>query len=264
MFKKTCLSVIAFILCSAPSFAAMPLVTDDTGTQGKGRWQIELGVEREQETEIDSGVTTKEISWSPSATITYGLTDNIDLIAGIPWAYQKLEVDGATLSDENGIGDISLQIKWRFLELQESELSFALKPGITLPTGNADKGFGNGKVSEGVMMIATKSAESGAIHINLGYAHNEYSIESDELGSNKNIWHASVAGEVKLGEKFRAVADIGMETNQEKENNINPVYLLGGIIYSPSEKFDLDFGVKGGLNDAEPATTLLAGITVRY
>ncbi len=264
MLKKFYPFAIAVSLCSTPTFAAMPLVTDDTGTQGKGRVQIEIGVETEQETENNEGSTTKETAWSPSVTFTYGLAENIDIVAGIPWTSQKVETDGSTIFNENGIGDISLQIKWRFLELQDSKLSFALKPGITLPTGNESKGFGNGKVSEGLMLIATRSAESGAIHINLGYTHNEYNLDSDEFGSNKDIWHASVAGELKLNEKLRAVADIGVDTNQEKYTDIHPVYILGGLIYSPSEKIDLDFGIKGGLNDAEPATTFLAGITLRY
>ena len=264
MFKKFFPFALAVSLFSMPAYAAMPLVTDDTGTQGKGHVQIELGIEREQETEAVEGISTKETVWSPSATFTYGLAENIDLVAGIPWASQKIEADRTTISDENGIGDISLQIKWRFLELQDGKLSFALKPGITIPTGNEYKGFGNGRVSEGIMLIATRSAEPGAIHINLGYTHNEYHLDSDELGSKKDIWHASLAGELKLGEKFRAVADIGVDTNQEKENNINPVYILGGLIYSPSEQIDFDFGVKGGLNDAEPSTSLLAGVTIRY
>ncbi len=264
MFKKAYPIVLAGLLGATPSFAAMPLVTDDTGTQGKGHVQIELGLERAHEKESERGVTTETTDWSPSATLTYGLSETIDLVAGFPWSWHNVEADGATVTDDKGVGDYSLQLKWRFLELQDGRLTVALKPGLTFPTGRESKGFGNGKLSGGVMLIATRSYESGAVHMNLGYNRNEYNLEDDRHTQRNDIWHASLAGERKLVDKLRAVADIGVDRNQEDGRDSNPAYILGGLIYSPSENVDLDFGVKGGLNDAEQATTLLAGATFRF
>ena len=63
---------------------------------------------------------------------------------------------------------------------------------------------------------------------------------------------------------LKAVADIGIDTNIENAATINPVYLLGGLIYNVTENFDLDVGVKGGLNNAIPKSTFLTGLTARF
>jgi hypothetical protein len=264
MSKKILPFAIAATLWSAPAFAAMPLITDDTGTQGTGKLQIELGWENHHEKEVAQGVFVKETGGGTSATISCGLTERIDLIAGAPWSWQHLEEDGTTTADEHGIGDVSLQLKWRFLEMDDGKLSMAVKPGITLPSGNENKGLGNGRVSGGALLIATRSAEPGAVHLNIGYTRNSYGLESSRIAYRSNIWHASIAGELRMMNRLRAVGDLGIETSQEKESDTNPAYLLGGVIYSPSELVDIDFGIKGGLNEAEPDTVFLAGITMHF
>jgi len=60
---------------------------------------------------------------------------------------------------------------------------------------------------------------------------------------------------------LRVVANIGMERNSLKTSNTNPAFVLGGLIYSISEKLNVDFGVKGGLNGPETDISYLAGIT---
>jgi hypothetical protein len=262
MTKKILPLAIAATLWSAPCFAAMPLITDDTGTQGKGKLQLELGWETHREKEIADGVSLKETGGETSATITCGLTDRIDLVAGAPWSWQGIEEDGITTASEHGIGDVSLQIKWRFFEMEGGKLSLAVKPGITLPSGNESRGLGNGRVSGGALLIATHTAEPGAVHVNLGYNRNSYGLDSSRIAYRKDIWHASLAGELNVMKQLRAVGDLGIETSQEKENDTNPVYLLGGLIYSLSDFVDIDFGIKGGLNDAEPDTAFLAGVTM--
>ena len=67
-----------------------------------------------------------------------------------------------------------------------------------------------------------------------------------------------------IAEGLTVVGNVGMETNEDKSSGKDPAFILGGIIYSVSENFDIDAGVKAGLN--EPATDIayLAGIAVRF
>jgi len=264
MQKKTALFASALMLCSTPLFAAMPLVTDDTGTQGKGRSQIEIGFESVRNKETEAGVSSKLTGGAIGTTLTYGLTDKIDLVAGMPYEWFTEKEDGVKVADENGVGDVALQIKWRFYEMPDTGFSLALKPGITLPTGDESKGLGTGKVSGDVTLIATREAMIATFHFNLGYSHNEYRLDEISEASRKNIWHASMASELNVTDKLRAVADIGIETASEKESDTDPVYLLGGLIYGVSDNADLDVGIKRALNDAETDTTLLAGVTMRF
>lgn len=264
MLKKFLPLAIAAALCPAGAFAAMPLVTDDTGTQGKGHFQVEFGFESARDKETVEGVAVRETGRALSAALTYGLSDTVDLVAGTPWMWAKTREDGSTVFDDNGIGDLALQLKWRFYELEDGRLSLALKPGVTLPTGDENKGFGNGRVSGNVTLVATHTAELGALHLNVGYTRNSYRLEVDRLASRKHLWHASLAGELNVTERLRTVADIGVETCSDRESDTHPAYLLGGLIYGVSDNLDLDLGIRGGLNDTETDTTLLAGVTMRF
>ena len=263
MSKKIC-ALILSLLWSVPAFATHPLITDDTATQGKGKFQLELNAESSRDEEHEGSITKKETGGISSAALSYGVVDNVDIIVGFPWQWSSIKEDGKMISDNNGIADTSVGVKWRFFECKEDEWSLAIKPGVTIPTGDAAKGFGNGKISGSMMLIATKGWQHGAVHCNVGYTHNSYGQDHDNETLKQDIWHASLATEIKMTEKLRSVADIGIDTNNEKTPNTNPVYILGGLIYSVSENVDLDVGVKTGTNHAERDKTVLAGLTVRF
>lgn len=259
--------VFAFLLftlhfsLSTVSYAAHPLITDDTGTQGKGKFQIEVNSEFSREKEREDGVTIKETGVELATILSYGVTDNVDIVVGLPYVWTKIKIDGEKDS-ENGISDVSLELKWRFFE--KDGLSFALKPGILLPTGDENKGLGKGKVSYALTFITTKEIEPWAFHLNLGYAHNEYKLQDNKDANRKGMWHISLASEVEVIKDIKVVANIGMERNPDKTSNTHPAFILGGLIYSITDNFDIDFGIKGGLNKPETDLTLLAGIALRF
>ncbi|MBI4687303.1 MAG: transporter [Nitrospirae bacterium] len=256
MFKKTILTVVVF-LWSAAAFAAHPLITDDTGTQGKGKAQVEINGEYRHEDE--DGIT--ENITELAAILSYGIRNDMDIVVGIPYQHIRTK-DAVTKNDEYGISDVSIEMKWRFYE--HDNLSLALKPGITLPTGDEDKGLGSGMASYGMMFITTKEINAWAFHLNLGYTHNVYKLEADKDANRKDIWHLSFAGEVEVVKDLKAVANIGMERNPDKTSNTHPAFMLGGLIYSVAENFDIDIGLKGGLNKPETDYSILAGTALRF
>lgn len=270
MFKRIIAIVIA-LLWSGSAFAAHPLITDDTGTQGKGKYQLEVNSEftrekeRQYNTDEDKWETKKETGGELATILSYGITDNVDIVLGVPYQWKKTKIDGAVTADKteqgDGIADMSLDVKWKFYE--KDGLSFAVKPGITLPTGDENKGLGNGKVSYGLVLIATKEIAPFAFHFNLGYTNNEYKLQADKDANRKSIWHVSLASEVEVVKDLKAVANIGMERNPDKTSNTHPAFILGGLIYSITENIAIDLGVKAGLNKPETDLTFLAGIAFK-
>ncbi len=256
--------IILALLWSVPAFAAHPLMTDDTGTQGKGKFQFEYNGEYSTDNEHEAGIAEKETNGTLTAALTYGIIDNVDIIVGLPWQWGSLSQNGNLVSNDNGIGDTSVEVKWRFFECKEHEASLALKPKLIVPTGDAQRGLGNGNISEGVLLIATKEWEHRAVHGNVGYTHNSYSMAQDNAILKQDIWHASVAAEVHMTERLRSVADISIDSNNERAPDPNRFFVLGGLIYSVTDTFDLDLGVKAGLNHAETDKTILAGLTARF
>ncbi|HPL63441.1 MAG TPA: transporter [Syntrophales bacterium] len=252
---------LVLVLWTGKALAFHPLVTDDTGTQGKGRFQFELNgqisLDKQKSDDGGSVSTVKTRESELKAALTYGVSDRHDVTVGLPYQWKKTDIDDAESARFDGFSDICMEWKWRFYE--SGGLSFAVKPGLTLPTGDKDKDLGAGRVTGSLFLIATKEADPVIFHVNAGYKRNE-----NKLSQREDILHASVAGEYRIAKPLRLVADVGAETNSDPGSRTWPAYILGGFIYGVSENFDLDAGVKAGLNDAEKDVSFLAGITIRF
>lgn len=234
------------------SHAAHPLITDDTGTQGKKNFQLELNSEFAHEAEDGA----KEDAFEFSSVLSYGLADAVDIVLGIPYQHLRLQGDGQK-NTEDGLSDISLELKWRLYE--KDGLSLALKPGITLPTGDDERGLGAGKVTYSAFFITSKEIEPWAFHLNLGYIRNE-----NKADERKNLWHASLAATVEAIKNLTVAANVGIERNVDSNVNTHPAFILGGVIYSLSDNLDIDAGIKAGINKPETDYSVLAGLAWRF
>ncbi|MDP2157112.1 MAG: transporter, partial [Nitrospirota bacterium] len=188
------------------------------------------------------------------ATLSAGLLDNLDLVIGSPYVFLREKDETGHWYHENGISDLSLALKWRVYE--HEGLSFALKSGVILATGDEDKGLGDGKPSYSLFFITTKELEPFTFHLNLGYIANRIEV--------RNIWHFCLAAEYAATKTLKIVGNVGGETNPDRTSNVHPLFALAGLIYKVADNFDIDFGIKTGLNKAEADYTLLAGIAFRF
>ncbi len=245
--------IMLFVQASSV-YAAHPLITDDAGTQGKGKGQLEFIGEYAHEKR--DGVTTNSIVAPPVPVLSYGMTDAADIVLGVSYEHIRTS-DTEHTTTINGISDASAEIKWRFYE--KTGLSFALKPGMTLPTGNEEKGLGSGKATYRLFFITSKEIKPWAFHLNLGYIRNDNRIDE-----RKNLWHASIAGVVDVSMSLKAVANIGIEKDGDKTAKAEPGFILGGLIYSISENLDFDIGIKKGFHNRGTDYSIPAGITWRF
>ena len=251
------LAFVAMLLIACPSWAAHPLITDDTGTQGKGKFQLELNGQYDRDKEDVDGLSAKTTGGQVATTLSYGIAENVDLVLSLPYQWGRTEENETTVYDEKGIGDMVFETKWRFFE--KDGFSLALKPGISIPTGNDEKGLGTGKLGGHLFLIGSKELGPCAFHANLGYIRNENNADE-----RKDIWHASFAATWEAIKNLKLVANVGIERNPDNDASNNPAFLIGGVIYSVTENFDLDCGVKYGLNSSETNLSLMAGITYRF
>jgi len=252
MLKRLFLSAVIVLGTAGAAFAAIPLITDDTGTQGRGNFQLELFGEYGHDRE---GIITTKTS-DVSATLTYGLIETVDIVLGIP--YQAWSSDNSEfLVKGNGIADLSLEAKWRFYE--KEGLSLALKPGFTIPTGDTEKGLGAGRPTYHLLFIATKQMKPWEFDMNVGYLYNE-----NTAGERKNIWSASLDAQVEVVKDLKLALDVGLATNPDSSSDTPPAYVLGGLIWSLRENLDIGLGVKVGLTKPETDISVRGGITWRF
>lgn len=245
MIKKI-ITYFAVLLWCGPVYGAHPLITDDAGTLGAGAVQLELNGEYAK----DSSDSTTEIA----AAVSGGVRDDLDLVFSVPYQLLRFNDEESSRTTEDGISDIAVEMKWRFYE--KESFSLAIKPGITLPTGDDDKGLGDGKASYGMVFIS--SVELGPVtpHANIGYTKNRKEL--------RDVWHYSLAAEYEVMKNLMLVGNIGGETNPDKESDTHPAFILGGLIYTVNEDISFDIGIKAGFNKAEPDYAVLAGLVFAF
>ena len=248
---------LLLLLIACPSRAAHPLITDDTGTQGKGKFLLEVNGQYGWDTKASEGSSFKSEGGQATAIFSYGIADRIDLILSLNYLQVKTRENDLTIYDERGLGDTTLEVKWRFFE--KDKFSLAVKPGIIIPTGNNEKGLGAGRLGGRIFLIVSQELGSLAFHGNLGYLRNENTLEE-----RRDIWHASAAATWEAVKDLKLIVNTGIERNPDRTANRDPAFLIAGIIYSVTEKFDIDFGVKYGLSKSETDISLMSGIALRF
>jgi hypothetical protein len=284
-------SLILFI--AAPASAFHPLITDDTGTQGKGNTELEFAYRYEEDRYrwfdrspgrvIDGtwgSVYTKDSTNTGSFTASYGIIDPLDIIIGVPYCHTRSREGriiynppffpaGAqgfyykSTSSDSGIGDPTVEVKWQFFS--KNGLSLAIKPGATLPLGNEDEGFGSGRFRPYLYFILSYETDYFNLHFNTGYIRNE-----NNQHERQDIWHGSIAFEVVLvKDYFKFIANTGLERNPDMHSRLQDVFVLGGFVVSPTDICDLDVGFKysidtNGSESPGADYTVLAGVTVRF
>ena len=239
---------VAVLLTLSPCVkAAHPLITDDSGTEGKNHLQFELNNELSRDGAQDAG--------EHSITVAYGIHESADFLFTVPYLVSRVR-DPRPVQMDSGIGDIGFELKWRYWE--RDGWSLAARPGATVMSGNEDRGFGSGRAGYSFFSILSRESGPTALHLNLGYIGNE-----NKLDERVNLWHASIAAGYELVEGLQAVVDFRGQGNPDKTNRQSPVAFVGGLIYSLHENLDLDVGYKTGLNAAEAGDAILFGLAYR-
>jgi Putative MetA-pathway of phenol degradation len=224
----------AAFLAAAPAYAAHPLITEDTDTQGDGRKQLELFGEQTRgngrHEELYTGV------------FTYGIGETVDAQLGLP-AYR------------DGAGDLALDLKWRFYE--SGALGLALKPGITLPTGDEGDGRGTGRTTWGALFIVSYTPGALALQAHAGWRRNR-----NTLGERESLNELAAAASYAV-QRVRFVGELASATNPEPGGR-RLRYTTLGAIWSVTRDFDLDIGWRRGYGGAAADDALLLGTTARW
>jgi hypothetical protein len=245
-----CVRVLALAISVTPSilstaaFAAHPLQTEDTGTQGQGNIEIEHGLSWSRDD------ASRVFAYQPQ--ISYGLAPTLDVIVQPSW----LDVRGGGIRTA-GWGDTNLDAKWRFFG--EAPLSFAVRAGATLPTSERDLGLPHGTVSTHALFVATVDAAPFTIHANLGLSQVPASA-----GGRTRIAHASAALMWAPNERLTLTVDGGASSNPDPARGSWPATLLAGAIYTLRPGLDVDLGYQSSVAASAPSRQWLMGVTYRF
>jgi len=262
MSKKIASALALLLVASGSSFGAMPLITDDTGTQGSGGNQLEVAYGEDKSKDPSTGLTDKALM--PSLTYTRGVTDTIDVFLGIGWVENKYgDVANPNFPETSGSSNPSLGAKWRFLET-ERKTSLALKAvyGHPVSEEKQNKDLGDGEASWDGTLILSQELGFGSAHANIGMGR-----VGVKNGDDEDTTHVSVAPMLDLGETAKLVFDFGQDTSKPKNGTkVTSVYWEVGGIYAPSKSVDLAIGfIQTKEKDSDIKTdTITGGVTWRF
>ena len=236
------------LVAASPVFAAHPLVTDDTGTQGVKGNQLEFST--------DWAKTADGKTKVAEFTYTRGITQSVDISVSLPGVYR------APRQEPTGLNDLSIGAKWRLFDTDQ--FSFGIKPEWTPATASAGRGLGNGKDSFSLALIGQVSLDDVTILVNQSHVHNRFKHSNAQLENRTRINQTSVALLYALKDNVSLVADIGQRDSDANNQTSKTRFGIAGVIWSVSESLDLDAGVQRTKTPAETERQFGLGLTWRF
>ena len=237
---------IAFLALAAPAaFAAHPLQTEDTGTQGAGNVEIENGLSRARL------ATTTLTTYQPQLSL--GLATTVDAIVqpSVVW------LNAPPRSAVSGLGDTNVDGKWRFWG--SDPWSLAIRAGVLAPTSEHGLGLPHGQVSEHALLVATWDAAPTTVHANLGVTR-----VPRAPGTRATLAHLSAALMQALDERLILTVDGEVDQDPDPTRKTWPGSLLAGVIWTARPGLDLDVGYQRSFGATIVDRQWMAGLTYRF
>lgn len=234
-------AILAVMVTSV--FAGHPMLSEDTGTQGKSNWELELGYAWIQ--------SSADRSFLFQPQLSYGASPTLDLIVQPSWT----TVDGAP-GRVRGLGDTNLDAKWRFYGA--APWSIGIRAGLELPTAQRGLGLPNGNVSPHAILVATVDLTPFAFDANLGYSY----VPGDAR-QRPDRYHFSAAATYAANERLFLVLDAAADSNSDSTPGSSQAVALLGVIYTVHPGLDVDIGYRGRVGAVGPVHQWLLGITFR-
>ncbi|HSN17425.1 MAG TPA: transporter [Gammaproteobacteria bacterium] len=127
---------LIWLLCLMPlaAWAGPPYLTDDPDPVDYRTFEIIPAFS------LDRASDGEEIA-GPVADFNYGIAPDMHLNIG-PGFVRTLPADAPS---QAGLGDTRVALKWRFHHESDDSPEIAIYPAIELPTGNSERGLGNGQ-----------------------------------------------------------------------------------------------------------------------
>ncbi|MEP7329042.1 MAG: hypothetical protein ABI777_07505 [Betaproteobacteria bacterium] len=241
------LATIAFLLPLQSARAAHPFLTEDPGTQGAGRSELELGFAAANGDPSINGRGTLF-----SSQYSFGVTETVDVIVQAFWQTQS----PAGAPSVRGFNNTILDIKWQFVD--DGPLALGVRGGLEFPTGDAAKGLGGGDVSAHILGIVGWKFDDVQILMNAGYAR----LRQPGLRPDFGFFSVALIGtDVGIVRPFIEAATF---SNTDPAVTQWPAVARTGVIYSANSTLDLDVGVQTRLNRSATRLAWLAGATIRW
>ena len=227
------------------SFAGRPLLTEDAGTVERGAREFELAFDQARDNNRDK-------YYIPSVQIAYGLTDRMEIAAGLPYIFLDPQEGGKV----DGIGDLYAYLKCRVWGEQNFFPALTLKPSLKLPTARERKGLGSGETDFGLTAAFSKSFVGFNLHADSTYTISGEKDVTDPLS-------LGLAGQFEITKRFNFVSEGRYANNFNSSRKDDPATVMAGF-QAEIVGAVFDAGLTLGLNPAAADYLFTAGVTLKF
>ena len=253
--RLVCRAVVVVVVAALAApvttlHAAHPLIGEDTGTQGRGNFELELGT---QTSHAAGGARIRELD----PQLSFGPLENVDLIVrpGYFWLGGQA-ADSA--GRRRGFGATALDVKWRGVE--RAPWSIGTRAGFDLPT--ASKGLGPRQPGAHALVMLTYDEAPLLATANIAYTRAPR--DADDPLQRRDQWRISAGALANVTEDVRIAGDVALaQSPRSDERRLSAVGLLGVIVRTPWH-FDVDAGYQFALDRVAPSGIWLLGATLRW
>jgi hypothetical protein len=208
-----------------------PFATDDPGTVAPSHVELLVFYQGTLSAAGRSGA-------SPGLEMHFGAFEGVEVDIATPLAFSA--ASGA--NTQRGYGDTTLGLKWRLVEESDALPLLSLVPKFTIPTGNSDRGLGNGGSQAFLALAAQKSAGSFQTYGTAGYWINNGT-------GNRNYWFVGGQVQYQFSDNWILGAEVFHTTAQTQGQSASTGFNVGGF-YVFDQHRQLLFSAGSGLQNA--------------
>ena len=203
-----------------------PTVATHAGTVAPGWLELESGIESDRYNNRTHGAIVPVLA-------KLGLARRLQLEVQAPLVW-------APGTGGSGLGDMSLGVKWRFVEDAPIVADLAILPSVKVHTGSIDLDTGTGTTDVGLVFISSHELGPVAMDLNVGYTRR--SGDGSVAPRNGVLWTAAFGGPARGALGW--VAELyGYPATSEPAGVPAIVAFLGGPTLQVRRWLVLDVGV---------------------
>lgn len=229
--------------------AGPPLITDDPGTPGDRKWEINVPVTVEQ----TPGQRTFEV---PLLDLNYGVGEHVQLT----YQVAPFVVDGQDEGPRGTLSNSQVGVKWRFLDEDEHGVAMSIFPQVEFnnPGSNAaDRGLVDDGTQVFVPIEIARNFGKFELDVEVGYNFIQHA--DDE-------WRYGIAAAYPVTKRLELAGEIAGIVDQDFHRN--DLMLNVGFRYDLTDQMKLLFSagrsLRSSLNDDEPNLLVYAGVQFHF
>jgi hypothetical protein len=154
----------------------------------------------------------------------------------------------ARTDTESGLGDTTIDVTREFEDVLGDDTYFQATGRVRLPTGDEDKGLGNGATDYAAIGELGYNGDSNGLYVSAG---RRFLGDSDSGSEREDGWQAGVGGWIRTSERSR----VGLSytwREATRDGRDDPSEAGAYLSYALSDQLRMSVSAAAGLSDASP------------